>query len=141
MSRSAACGYWQRKRALDGGLGPSEAHGRGIGAVEMGMSHGFGADGEILGGLKEKLLWAGWDRPRRNGMGVVVAMGAVALGKVLPVEDLFVVEKSACVGGNRSDLSTLTIQATGMAQPGMFSLQKPRTSVRAVISKGINSAS
>lgn len=37
--------------------------------------------------------------------------------------------------------ATLTIQATGIAQPGMLSLQKPKTSVRAVISKGIKSAS
>lgn len=89
LSRSAAFGYWQRKRALDGGLGPSEAHGRGIGAMEMSMSHGFGANGEFVGcGLKEKLQWAGWNWSRRNGMGVVVAMGAVALGKVLPIEDL-----------------------------------------------------
>lgn len=35
----------------------------------------------------------------------------------------------------------LTIHAIGIAQAGMLSLQKPRTSVRAVISKGIRSAS
>jgi len=87
-------------------------------------------------GLKEMLLWAGWDW--QGAMGIVVAMGAVALEKVLPVEDL----------GFTSQLALeslcppiLTIQATGMAQPGIFSLQKPRTSVRAVISKGIKSAS
>jgi hypothetical protein len=57
--------------------------------MEMSMSHGFGANGEFVGcGLKEKLQWAGWNWSRRNGMGVVVAMGAVALGKVLPIEDL-----------------------------------------------------
>jgi hypothetical protein len=88
LSRWAACGYWQGKRALDGwmdGLGPIGAHGRRIGAMEMGMSQGLGAmerrwvQGNVAVGRRG--FWQG-------AMGMMVAMGAVAWGMVLPVEDL-----------------------------------------------------
>lgn len=76
--------------------------------------------------------------------------GKVAMGKeivawelsrweVLPVENLQRRLDQSFAGSHL--ILLLTIQATGIAQPGMSSLQNPRTSVRAVISKGINSAS
>jgi hypothetical protein len=67
LSRSAACGYWQRKRALDGGLGPSGAHGRGVGAMEMGVSQGFGANGEMVGWVQGKVAVGMTGLARRNG--------------------------------------------------------------------------
>lgn len=69
LSRSAGCGYWQRNRALDGGLGPSEAHGRGIGAMEMGVSQGFGANGEMVGWAQGKVAVGMTGLARRNGSG------------------------------------------------------------------------
>lgn len=76
---------------------------------------------------------------RRNGRKRIVALGVVALGNLthkgsvekLSVNDAILVSR----------LSRLTIHATGMDHAGMFSLQKPRTRVRAVISKGIKRAS
>lgn len=53
----------------------------------MGVSQGFGANGEMVG-LGSRKSCCGHDRIGKAQMGMVVAMGAVALGKVLPVEDL-----------------------------------------------------
>lgn len=84
---------------------------------------------------------------RKEGTGrkgiMKVAMGVVALGFALGSlthrgsTSKRVSQQYGSAVGNLM----LTMQATGIAQVGMLSLQKPSTSVRAVISKGIRSAS
>ena len=90
-----------------------------------------------------------WARPGSigawGGRGVamakeIVALGAVALGS-LTHRGSVKVKSQLKIRRTRDCILELTIQATGMAQPGMLSLQKPSTSVRAVISKGIKRAS
>lgn len=105
--------------------------------MEMGVSQGFGANGEMVGWAQGKVAVGMTGLARRNGSGSRNGScrawgGLTRRGSVVVTSQL---------GLESSNPPELTIQATGTAQPGMFSLQKPRTSVRAVISKGINSAS
>lgn len=100
----------------------ARAHGRGIGAMDMGCVARVRREWRDCGWAQGNVAVGRMGLARRNGMGVVVAMGAVAMEKVLPVEDLWSQSVSLRCG-NRSILPELTIQATGMAQPGMFSLQ------------------
>ena len=105
-----------------------------------------GASGKRDDPAKELSLWAGHGSVGAMGVGRVamakvrVAMGAVALGS-LTHRGSARVERQLENRRERTCAHELTIQATGIAQPGMLSLQKPKTSVRAVISKGIKSAS
>jgi hypothetical protein len=112
----------------------------------MGRALGSGREWEEDDPAKRLSLWAGHGSAGALGVGNVamgkriVAVGAVALGG-LTHRGSARVEcqlEDRCI---HTSVLELTIQATGIAQPGMLSLQKPKTRVRAVISKGIKSAS
>ena len=112
----------------------------------MGRALGTGREWEEGDPAKKLSLWAGHGSVGAMGVGrvamakVIVAMGAVALGSLTHRGSARLERQLKVMRGAACALE-LTIQATGIAQPGMFSLQKPKTRVRAVISKGIKSAS
>lgn len=98
---------------------------------------GFVARGTA--GRREVYFALGSRVERRNGRKRIVALGVVVLGNLthkVSVENLSVNDAIWV-----SRLLRLTIHAKGMDHAGIFSLQKPRTRVRAVISKGIKRAS
>jgi hypothetical protein len=70
-------------------------------------------------------------------LGGVVALGNCRTGELTHKESVIYVSN----GEQDENPFRLTIQAKGMAQPGMSSLQKLSTVERAVISKGISKAS
>jgi hypothetical protein len=112
----------------------------------MGRALGRGREREEGDPAKRLSLWAGHGSVGALGVGDVamgkriVAMGAVALGGLTHRGSARVESQHEDRRG-RACVLGLTMQATGIAQPGMLSLQKPKTSVRAVISKGIKRAS